>query len=155
MDAIVKSPFSTMKPGTTVAYWVTADGGVHFGRFRKYEQEYSLVTVETVAAYKAQPQTLVMHEDLVQRDTGKPTPKAEIKRRIAESQARREAEAEAALQLAAKKRTEKKTARSRAFPVEIVAAQKPAAKPADWRKLAAAKAWETMRAKKAASLAVA
>lgn len=145
-----QSIFSTMRPGSIVEYRTEIKTGLRFGRFRKYEAVYHLVTIETIPAYKAQPEIITVHEDLVDRWSAKPKSLVSFKRTIAAFDEKAQAEAAAALALMEQKKKEQREADAKK--TAVVADVK--VEVANWRKAAAAKAWETMRAKKAAAAVV-
>jgi hypothetical protein len=149
------SIFTTMKPGTLVEYRETLKDGVHFGKFRKFEGVYNKVLIDTIPPYGKQPTVVTLSQELVDRATTKRTPNTKFTAALTALEAKAEAEAKAALDLAAKKIAEKRAAKTQ--PVAAIFTAKPAAKVevSNWRRAAAQKAWETIRANRAAALATA
>lgn len=146
--------FSNMRSGSLVEYRETTRDGVHFGRFREFDMDSNSVVIETIPAYKAKPQEIVIAAALVDRATVKPRPNSYFSKVRASIEEQEQAEADAALALIATKKAAKKAAKS-ALVIEERPAVKVEAKSNEWRKAAAAKAWEKIRAKKAAAQAAA
>jgi hypothetical protein len=141
------STFTKMQPGALVSYRESDEDGQRFGRFRKYEKPFGRVLIETIPAYGKQARAIYIREGLV-------TEASEIPGQTPKPVGPRPTPTEAPTVRQAPKKVEPV---AKPKPVE---APKPAPKPvevkpvlsADWRKEAARRAWETIRARKAAAV---
>lgn len=157
--------FSEAIPGILVAYREIDDSGVHYGYFRKYEKQFGRVIVQTIPPYKGEPRFLSLREDLVdvaRLDPGMKYKKPDISLMviIEETPAKRIAPKapvvkndptidrapQSSLTLEERERlTTARIVKSKSASIPLPSS--------DWRKAAAKKAWETIRARRAATAA--
>jgi hypothetical protein len=125
---VVANPtFTAMHPGTIVEYRTHDQDGLRYGKFRKYESFYQRVFVETIAAFGREPVVLKLNESLVAPFLIKPTDAPKV----------------AKLTLTSDDAPSSAPSRSRSTSAKTAPVE-------GWRSEAAKKAWDTIRANRAA-----
>lgn len=132
---MAQSIFSKIHPGSLVAYREDETDGLRFGRFASYNCTTRRMMIQTIPAYGREAQNIFLREDLVAEAAEipgqNPVPVHHEPAVAAEPKAKR--------------------VKAVAVMTDRAPEQIAAEKPANWRVLAAQKAWVTMRAKKAAA----